>query len=290
MKPTTKLFKVILNGVMSGVLAMGIGATTAFADGNDTSGITAVTVEPAAVQTDPDNGQALAWTSLAPEDLIKAIIALAEKIQIVITVDDTAKAKLLDSLTQAKIADANNLLEAGKTDLAANTLNNAIADQSLAIQVSAVTNPSTDDKAGEADSGDKDEAKSKAAIAEHIRHNIAALSLAMDKVHNPTAKAALEKNIQKSLDKLSQKLGAWDATSAQQPQAQSALTHSDITVKLVDDDADANDAQEEASAKQEKISKAEHENEKSDKKESHAKGKAKQKHREKSYHGDDDDH
>jgi hypothetical protein len=292
-----------MNGVISCVLAMGIGTTTAYADGNDTSGTAPATADPVAVQTGQtvsENGQALAWTALAPEDLIRAFITLAEKIQIVITVDDAERAKLLDSLTQAKIKEANDLLEAGKTELAANTLNNAIADQSLAIQVTAVITPNTDDKADEADSGDKDEAKSKAAIAEHIRHNIEALTRAMDKVQNPTAKADLEQKIKNSLDKLSQTLDALQATVGQQSQVEVTLTQPAATVKTEDnqdqtkieaendqDVADENDDQEEARDKQEEISKAEHVKENADKKEAHAIWKANQNQREKDNQGDD---
>lgn len=308
MKSTTKLNKVMLNGVLSCVLAMGIGTTAAYADGNDASTTTSATTDPVAVQTDSENEQALTWTANTPEDLIRALITLAEKIQIVFTVDDTEKAKLLDSLTQAKIEEANGQLESGNTDLAANTLNNAIADQSLAIQVTGVVTPKTDDEANEADSGDKDEADRKAAIAEHIRHNIEALTNAMNKVQNPTAKAALEKNIQKSLDKLSQKLDALQATDGQQSQVQATATQPASTVKSEDnqaqtkievknanddadeEDADNNDDQKEAREKQKEILKAEHEKEKADKKEAHANWKANQKQHKQDNQGDDQEH
>jgi hypothetical protein len=310
MKPTTKLNKMMLNGVLSCVLAMGIGTTTAYADGNDTSGISPATTDSVAVQTVSENGQSLTWTAYTPEDLIQAFISLAEKIQIVFTVDGTERAKLLDLLTQAKIEKANNQLEAGKTDLAEKTLNNAIADQSLAIQVTALITPATDDEADKEDSEDKDEAKRTAAIVKHIRHNIEALTHAMDKVKNPTAKAKLEQKIKNRLDELSQMLDALQASIGQQSKVQVTVTQPATTVKTEDslpqtkidvkndkddeDDADENDDQEEAHEKQKEILKAEHrkdkEKEKADKKEAHAQWKANQKQHEQDNQGDEQEH
>ncbi|GMK40415.1 hypothetical protein PCCS19_34710 [Paenibacillus sp. CCS19] len=310
MKPTTKLNKMMLNGVLSCVLAMGIGATTAYADGNDTSDIPSATTDPVAVQNVTDDGPTLTWTADAPKGLIRAFISLAEKIQIVLTVDSAERAKLLDSLTQDKIEEANDQLEAGKTDLAANTLNNAITNQSLAILLTAIVTPPKDDEADKSDSEDKDEAKRKAAITEHIRHNIEALTHAMGNVTNPTAKAKLERNINNRLDKLSQKLDALEASNDQQTQVQVTETTSAATVKSEDNLAqtkidavtdkddegneeadDANAEQKEALKEQKEILKAERKKqmeilkaehmqnkmqEKADKKEAHANSKANQ--------------
>ncbi|PWW00946.1 hypothetical protein DFQ01_11193 [Paenibacillus cellulosilyticus] len=303
MKPTRKLNKVMLNGVLSCVLAMGIGTTTAYADGNDASGITPTpaTTDNVAVQTVSDNEQTLTWTANAPEGLIKALISLAEKIKIVITVDGTERAKLLDSLTQDKIEEANDQLEAGETDLAANTLNNAIGDQSLAILLTALITPKTDDeadkadkadiadKSDKADSVDKDEAKKKEVIAKQIRHNIEKLMQAMNKVHNANAKAETEQKLVDRLDELSQKLDALEASIDQQSPVQVAVTQSTATVKPEakpaqtkleanndkddedeDDDADENDNdndnendnKQEAHKKQMERLKAEHEKQK----------------------------
>ncbi|MBD3921703.1 hypothetical protein H8B09_23255 [Paenibacillus sp. PR3] len=322
MKPTRKLNKVMLNGVLSCVLAMGIGTTAVYADGNDTSVTTSATTDTVAIQPVSDNGQTLTWTGYAPEGLIRAIISLAEKIQIVFTVDGTERGKLLDSLTQDKIKDANEQLEAGQTDLAASTLNNAISNQSLAILLTALISPTTDveadkedksdkaDKTDKEDSKDKNEAKKKAVIAKQIRHNIEQLTHVLNKVQNPTAKAELEQKINNKLDELSKKLEALQASIDQQPQAQATVvTQPATTVKAEtklaqtkikanndkddedeDDDADDNDAKQEAHEKSKELIKAEHEKEKAAKKEAHAKWKAIHKQLKEDNQGEDDDH
>lgn len=324
MKPTRKLNKVMLNGVLSCVLAMGIGTTTAYADGDVTSGTMSVTTNTVAVQTVSDDGPTLTWTSHAPNGLIRALISLAEKVQIVLTVDGTERAKLLDSLTQDKIEDANDQLEAGNTDLAATTLNNAITDQSLAVLLTALITSKTDDeadkpdkaekaeKAEKADPEDKNEAKKKAVLAKQIRHNIEQLTHALNKVKNPTAKVELEQKINNRLNKLSEKLNALQTTVDQNSQVQvtvptttvkneDKLAQTNIEVKNDSEDedkdnADDNGDKQEAHKKQMETFKAQHEKLKADKKEAQAKWKAtqkqlkQQKQQKQNSQGNDDDH
>lgn len=193
MKPTS-MNKLIVNSVLSGVLALGIGTTSVFANESQTTPTEtrAVTVSPAAPVTATEQDSTLL---IMPGDFFYLLKTVVVKIEIAFTDDDIKQAKLLALFTQDRIKKAEDLLAEGKTSVAVVTLQKALADQNRAI---AEDNEIDEEQI---DVSEKEE------ITVNLRHNIEALTRAMEKVKNPVAKAALARNIEKSMAKLSQRVG-----------------------------------------------------------------------------------
>lgn len=129
---------------------------------------------------------------ISAADILDLLKTIARKIEITLTVDDAKRAELLTALTRERIRQSDDLLSKGKTQQAVETLQKTLADQEYAIQISVVN---------------KREDNEKTEVAEHYRSNIEALTWAMERVKNPTAKAALKRNIEKTKAKLAAPAG-----------------------------------------------------------------------------------
>lgn len=219
--------KLIVNALLSGLLVTAAGATPVLADDR--------------AETDTQVEQET--PSLIPGHLFYFIKTVVENIQLVLTFDDTDKALLLAEHAQERILEANVLIVEGYTDLAAETLQKALNNQQLALEqanhTEALTSSETsfdsfwtgavavnedadesqaieegeDIDAHEDIEGAEDEdSEVKQQFSGLLKQNIVSLILAMDKVENQRAKAALAKNIEKSFGKLATKSAKFAAT------------------------------------------------------------------------------
>jgi hypothetical protein len=184
--------------------------------------------------------------SLLPGDFFYFAKLAIEKIQLAITMDDSKEAKLLAGYAAERLAEVEALFKDGKQEEAIDALNNAIEmiqqseDQWSDDDES--DKDSTDDASIESDSDMKDEYKKEeeaddktsedATVEDSVKEeeansddhetteksdemtemeemraqNILSLKANLEKVKNPKAKAALQKNIEKSYMKLAEKL------------------------------------------------------------------------------------
>lgn len=167
---------------------------------------------------------------LIPGDFFYFVEAIAEKIQLALTFNDTAKAELISQFANERIAEANALFEKGDTDGAIDLLNKALESQELALNYVTEEEKSDDmapegDAAPEETEGERNIGEDAVAVPDNdstedntvndirdelqtqFSQNITALLLALEKVENPKAKAALAKNVEKAYAKMERKLG-----------------------------------------------------------------------------------
>jgi len=200
-------------------------------EGTDTS---PVEEESATDDTVPIEEVPMKEPGLVPGDFFYFVEAMAEKVQLALTFDDTAKAELISLFANERIAEANALFEAGDTDAAIALLNQALEDQELALDYvsesegvdttgedlgslegdfspnenEGIMPPSEDEVAVSDDSTSEDPASDvRDQLQSQFSQNVTALLLAMEKVENPKAKAALAKNVEKAYARMEKKLG-----------------------------------------------------------------------------------
>lgn len=298
MKP--KSIKLITNTILSAVLAMGIGTTSAFA--NETQ--TAAPESTAAAPVTGSIGTSVTTTtqdsalSELPADFFYVFKTIVIKIEIALTDDQVKQAKLHSVITQERIKRAEVLIIEGKTDLAVETLQQSVAEQDQEIEESLQS--------------DKNENSDE--IQKQLRDHIEALTIVMAKVKNPKAKAALAKNINKSKAKLLITIGQPVEPAAPttgvtkvevQLQAKPVKTeeieaddenddddHEQYKDEDENDDEDSDDKDEARKAIHEKMKserKAAHEQYKHDRKISHEQSKKEHKETHEKDNGDDED-
>lgn len=267
---TKSINKLITNSILSGVLALGVGTTSAFA--NETTQPSTTGAIPAATVTATEQST----LSVLPADYFYLFKTIVIKIEIALTDDEVKQAKLHAVITQERIKRAEVLITEGKTELAVETLQQAWVEQDQEIE--------------EASDASEEELK------DHLRHNIEALTLALEKVKNPKAKAALARNIEKSKAKLSVAIEEPDETDEQKTEVteikvqlqakpvKSEESEDDDDEKAEDgqenDDKDSDDRDEDSKAIHEKLKterKAAHEKYKQEKKDAHEQAKQERK-------------
>ena len=171
--------------------------------------------------------------SLLPGDFFYFVKVTMEKIKLALTLDDKKEAKLLAEFSAERLAEAEALLADGKEKEAieliqksASHLTNAedildenksddsskekeeISQEDSEKQTDETTNKQTDENTEESADLDENEAGIEPfdEVEDLLSQNIIALKHAMEKVKNPKAKAALQKNIDKSYAKLAKKI------------------------------------------------------------------------------------
>lgn len=179
--------------------------------------------------------------SLVPGDLFYFVKIAFEKIQLAFTFDDVKEAKLLAEFSAERLAEAEALFAQGKEKEALETIKksleylegseNQLGEEATEETTSDEQNVVEEDTtaSGEETAANEDNAasveenatgeKSEDNIDEEgtkevkalISQNIIALTAAMEKVKNPTAKAALKRNIEKSYAKLAKKIAKIEA-------------------------------------------------------------------------------
>lgn len=165
--------------------------------------------------------------SLIPGDFFYFVKTLSEKVQLALTFDDVEKAKLLSAFANERIAEANALLAAGDTEGAIELLNTALENQELSLdysdevlpedttaegeQATEGTTPeeplSIEDEANLAEEPEESATEVQEELETQFSKNLTALLLALEKVENPKAKAALTKNVEKAYARMESKLG-----------------------------------------------------------------------------------
>lgn len=234
----TKIGKTALAMVLAGTFAF----SPVLASANTLSGQDDKVAEKIITAEDAENVQVsddAEKPSLVPGDFFYFVKIALEKIKLAITFDNEKEAELLASYAAERLAEAEELFNAGEEDRAIETIKSAIAyindyDKKAEEEVSK-EEPKVDDESGQPSSDEEksddqeqaddevtDEqqpADEEAAVEEDedaagseqvVRQNIIALKAAMEKVKNPTAKAMLQKNIDKTYKKMAEKLGKID--------------------------------------------------------------------------------
>jgi hypothetical protein len=221
-----KIAKATLAMVLAGSFTFS--ATSAFASGNTIQTEQNQTVD---LEADPsaDMNAAEQTTdkqetpSLLPGDFFYFAKIALEKIKLALTFDDVKEAKLLAKDASERLAEAESLFAAGDEKAALEVIKEALAAMNNANrlvdekekttdEVTTVNEQSSDDQVTpddvateEPQKADEDGAEVKE-VKTALSQNIIALTAAMEKVQNPVAKAALQKNIDKSKAKLAKKL------------------------------------------------------------------------------------
>ena len=184
--------------------------------------------------------------SLIPGDFFYFAKITLEKIRLAFTFDNAKEAELLATYAAERLAEAGALFAEGKEDEALKVIEDAVIymENSQEIIDEESLNDDVIAEGTEAEDGAEDAADSEvdegteevapaddvlteeAAIAEDplqeienvLRQNIIALTAAMEKVKNPAAKAALQKNIDKTYAKMAKKLAKLEGKYGIQPE------------------------------------------------------------------------
>ncbi|HWO74922.1 MAG TPA: DUF5667 domain-containing protein [Bacillus sp. (in: firmicutes)] len=171
---------------------------------------------------------------LTPGNFFYFLDKFFENVSLLLTFDDTEKVQKYAEYASEKIAEAEELFNAGDEELAIETLNNALEYMSQAEEDAAneeETDESTEDQENTEEGTDEtegteddasdvtedeatDEATEEASEDQVLQvtledlqtQNIIALTHALENVKNPTARAALERNIEKTYAKIIKKL------------------------------------------------------------------------------------
>lgn len=173
--------------------------------------------------------------SLLPGDFFYFAKIALEKIQLAFTFDDMKEAKLLSDFASERLAEAQALFQKGNQDEAIKTIQSALENMKDANNITDQKDNSSDevknndqsdnqksddtktnDQASQGQVNTNDPAPQTNGTAttdeglkdvnDALAHNIVALKAALEHVKNPVARAALEKNIEKSYAKLAKKL------------------------------------------------------------------------------------
>lgn len=168
--------------------------------------------------------------SLLPGDFFYFAKTVLEKIKLAFTFDNEEEAKLFTTYASERLAEAEALFKNGEEDKALETIQKALENLDSAGDLaeggsSTVEEKEENSKVTDDDSTPKDEEASTTEetmtpktdeettvedsyneVEKLISQNIIALKAALEKVKNPVAKAALQRNIEKSYAKLAKKL------------------------------------------------------------------------------------
>lgn len=220
--------KKLLTLATAGFFAFSTG--TAFAAENDEVGLKIVTETNGEETTINDKetkvqiGEEKADTpTVLPGDFFYFVKTALEKIKLALTFDDEKEAKLLASYATERLGEAEALFINGNEDKALETIKNAITYLESAEETVEKDTIVDEQATSEIDKEVKEEVihdeskrstvttttekeESLKEVEKLISQNIIALTAALEKVKNPTAKAALQKNIDKSYAKLAGKL------------------------------------------------------------------------------------
>ncbi len=216
--------------VIKGSLALVLASTftfssLAFADDNNTDSATYDTVDLQAVQSQLESTQT-ETPSLIPGDFFYFAKIAFEKIKLAVTFDNSKEAELMATYASERLAEAGALYGEGKEAEALKVIQTAIeyidSSQSIIDETKPAETTDQDSKVDDVTSttdenntaqdtnatveDSSDEQKPNTEVEDTLRHNITALSAAMTHVGNDNAKAALQKNIDKTYAKITKKI------------------------------------------------------------------------------------
>jgi myosin heavy subunit len=151
--------------------------------------------------------------TLLPGDFFYFAKIAFEKIQLALTIDDVKEAMLLASFSSERLAEMERLFVDGDEAAALEVMKAALKDMEIAdmllFEQPDVNQPSIEVTTDDEVSGGDQEGQAETSVKEVnkvLSQNIIALTAAMEKVKNPVAKAALQKNIDKSYLRLAKKM------------------------------------------------------------------------------------
>lgn len=159
--------------------------------------------------------------SLLPGSFFYFAKMALEKIKLAFTFNEEKEAKLLATFAAERLAEAEALFKEGKEDKALEAIKNAfeslenvesIIGENESVDNAADAEEKTENDESIADESETDvesvevDAEEDADVDKLLSQNIIALTSAMEKVKNPKAKAALQKNIEKSYAKIASKI------------------------------------------------------------------------------------
>lgn len=229
-KHLKKITKASLALVLAGSFTV---STVAFADETTTETTNNYeTVDLQELQSELENSQA-ETPSVVPGDFFYFAKIALEKITLAFTFDDAKEAELMATYASERLAEAAALFGEGKETEALEVIQTAIEymenSQAIIDDVSGSDEAVADDADSTTDVTDEavtDETKTDEAVSEDavvdeenggeqgdldevegtLRHNIIALTKAMEHVGNDQARASLQKNIDKTYAKIAKKL------------------------------------------------------------------------------------
>jgi hypothetical protein len=200
-------------------------AETAASTNTQTTNTSATTVPSSSQTTTTDtNSSSIPKTlnspSLLPGDLFYFVKTITEEIQLALTFNDKDKALELADFAKERLAEAQSLAAQGKTDLAKQTIDEALKMQQEAEKAAgtAAQEKSTDkaqtgttEESAMPASTAKDQATDetndlKSQIQAQFAQNLFALQTAIEKIDNPKAKEVLSENIKKAQEHLTKVL------------------------------------------------------------------------------------
>ncbi|MDI3257697.1 MAG: DUF5667 domain-containing protein [Kyrpidia sp.] len=192
------------------------------------SGVSATATPGSGNRTVPD--PAVRTPQILPDNLTYFIKIAVERIRLALAQNDGQKAELLTEFAEERLAEAFALIREGEPDLAEKSLEEALQDQRLALDVAGGTtgidqtaaqpadtettdNTTTSDTvrtgAGSGNSGEPADQN----MWNRAAHNIEALSAALQQVGSARAQDAIQRNILRDLDHLKQRLEHWPTSS-----------------------------------------------------------------------------
>jgi hypothetical protein len=167
--------------------------------------------------------------SIIPGDFFYFAKLALEKIKLAFTLDDEKEAKLIAEFATERLAEAEALFAEGNDEKAIELLENALSDMDelkvlmeedhlMESDNHALQDPISNEEANEEENLSEEveedqEGTTHSEIEIIFSQHIIALQSAMEKVKNPTAKAALQKNIEKSYAKFFIKISKMEAES-----------------------------------------------------------------------------
>jgi Domain of unknown function (DUF5667) len=278
-KKLNKIAKSALALVLAGSFTFS--ATNAFADSNIELQTNEIQAETNTNETVLEASKTQEAPSLLPGDFFYFAKLAFEKMQLALTYDDVKEAKLLASFASERLAEAESLFAKGEEEAALEVIKagmenmnsaNKVVDkeeqqdleqpsdkvieneQSIEDNDSTENEQTSDEAVVDDEVSDKDQAAESENGVEEVKEvlsqNMIALTAAMEKVKNPVAKAALQKNMDKSYKKLAKKINKWEQKLAKKQEKAAKKkseaeqttveneTSSEVTSKVVSADSE----------------------------------------------------
>ncbi|MDF2859536.1 MAG: hypothetical protein K0Q87_5387 [Neobacillus sp.] len=194
---------------------------------------------------------------MVPGDFFYFTKILLEKIQLALTFDDIKEARLIAEYAAERLAEAEVLFAEGDEEAALDTITAAIEYMENTDDV--VEEPPVEEPVEEQtdlidveldveviDNDDVSPIEEPAVEVEDgidalVSQNIIALTAAMEKVKNPKAKAALQRNIDKSYTKLAKKLEKQIKKEEKQLKKEEEVTSKESPVQVVEQELGTDD-------------------------------------------------
>jgi colicin import membrane protein len=197
-----KLHIQVTKGFMAGALVFGLLTIPTGAEEQDSANTEVTATAEAQTTADPAADTESA-PALVPGDIFYFVKVMVEKIQLALEFDQVEKAKMIAAFAEERISEVKVLIDQGKHELAQEVMQEAVDSQAVALDT--VAEQKTADSNTEGEATDETADTSTEEVEGLVHQNIIALTKVLEKLDNPQAKAAIERNIQRSLAHLEKK-------------------------------------------------------------------------------------